>query len=165
MDDGTAYTRRDLKKAINVSALLGWLAVVSPLILANPLLLPWAAAFGLPIAFAACWLVGAPILKRVMRRPVTWLRAAIWGGTIALLIATISIGIGRYQGWRQFQNPNFNSQIGGGDFVRSVDGILTPYGWWVLAQNTALFVLVGMAIALIVRGVIGAGQDASPYSD
>lgn len=144
--------------------MLGWVAVAGPFILANPFVLPWAAAFGLPIAFAACWLIGAPILKRVMRRPVTWLGAAIWGGTIAMIIAVVSIAIGRHQGWRQSQNPNFNSQIGGGDFVSSVDGILTPYGWWVLAQSTTVFVLAGVAIALIVRGVIGAGRAASMNS-
>lgn len=158
MEDDAAYTRREFRWALNASALLGWLAVAGPLLLANPLWLPLAAAFGLPIAFAGCWLIGAPILRRVMRRPVSWLRAAIWGGIIAMIFAAISIAIGRYQGWRQFQDPNFRSQIGSGDFVRSIDGILTPYGWWVVAQNTALFVLAGVVIALIVRGVIGAGQ-------
>jgi hypothetical protein len=77
-----------------------------------------------------------------------------------MIIAAISIAIGRYQGWRQSQNPNFNSQIGGGDFVRSVDGILTPYGWWSLAQNTVIFVFAGVVIALVVRAVIGAGKVA-----
>ena len=161
MEDIGAYTRQDLKRAVNASAVLGWFAVSAPSIWVNPFALPWVAFFGLPIAFAACWVIGAPILKRVMRKPVTWLKAAIWGGSIASIIAAISIMIGRYQGWRVSQNPNFSSRVGGDGFIRSIDGILTPYGWWVLAQNTALFVLAGVVIALIVRGVIGAGRTSS----
>lgn len=159
MNEDAAHTRRELRKAVNASAFLGWFAVAAPFLFADPFLLPWVAGFGLPIAFAACWLVGAPILRRVMKKPVTWLSAVVWGGVIAFVIAVISIAIGRFQGWRQFKNPNSYSQIGGGDYVRSVDGILTPYGWWYVAQNTALFVLAGMGIALIVRGVIEAGRS------
>lgn len=158
MDETTAYTKEDHRRAINSAALLGWLVVAFPPLLHNPFALPWIAVFGLPIAYGACWLIGAPVLRRLMKRRVSWISAGVWGGAIAAFIAAISIAVDRYLGWRISQNPNFQSQIGGGDFVRSVNGILTPYGWWVLAQNTLQFVLAGIAIALIVRWRIGPGR-------
>jgi hypothetical protein len=165
MKERSPYSRKDLRRAVNSAAILGWLAIVGPALFANPFILPWAAVFGLPIAFAACWAIGAPILRRLMRNTISWLAAGVWGGVIASIIAAISIAIGRYQGWRQSLNPNLNSQIGGGEFVRSVDGILTPYGWWVLAQNTMQFILIGIVIALIVRWRIGQGAQANRRSD
>ncbi|WP_424978518.1 hypothetical protein [Leisingera sp. S232] len=165
MKETSPYSRKDLRRAVNCAAILGWLAIVGPALIANPFILPWAAVFGLPIAFATCWAIGAPILLRLMRNAISWLAAGVWGGVIASIIAAISIAIGRYQGWRQSLNPNFNSQIGGGEFVRSVDGILTPYGWWVLAQNTMQFILIGIVIALIVRWRIGQGAQANRRSD
>ncbi len=158
MNETTAYTRKEHRKAVNSAALLGWFVVALPSLLHNPFALPWIAVFGLPVAYGACWLIGAPILRGLMKYPVSWVSAGLWGGAIAVLFAAISIAIGRYQGWRVSQNPNFQSQIGGGDFVRSVDGILTSYGWWVLTQNTLQFVLAGIAIALIVRWRIGPGR-------
>lgn len=157
MSQTEASDRKDLRKAVNSAAFLGWLGVSLPSLFQNPFGL-WVAVFGLPIAYAACWLIGAPILRWLMKRPISSFSAGTWGAVIATIIVAISIAIGRYQGWRQSQNPNFYSQIGGGDFVRSVDGILTPYGWWVLAQNSVQFILLGAAIALMVRWRIGPGS-------
>lgn len=158
MDKTKAYSSRDHRQAVNSAALLGWLAVSLPALVQKPFALPWVALFGLPIAYGACWLVGAPILRRLMKRPISWASAGIWGGVVAAIIAAISIAIGRYLGWRVSQNPNFQSQIGVGDFIRSVDGILTPYGWWILAQNTVQFIFAGIAIGLILRWRIGPGE-------
>lgn len=157
MTEMRAYDGKDLRKAVNAGAFLGWLGLSLPYLLYNPLLLPWAAAIGWPIAYGICWLVAAPVLRRLMKRSISWGVAAISGAGIAAIIAAIFIAIGRYRGWRASQDPNYSSIVGGGDFVRSVDGILTPYGWWVLAQNTLQFMVYGMVIALLVRWRIGPG--------
>jgi hypothetical protein len=43
-----------------------------------------------------------------------------------------------------------------------VNGILTLYGWLLLARNTAIFVGLGAAIGLVVRAMIGPGRRWSP---
>lgn len=152
------YTEGDLRRAVNTAACLGWSAFCLPMFLKNPFALPWLAVFGLPVAFGACWMIGSPILRLLMKRSISWLSAGLWGAAIAALIAALSIVIGRYHGYKISLNPNFHSQVGGGDFVRSVDGTLTSYGWWVLVLNTAQFVLLGAVIGLVVRWRIGAGN-------
>jgi hypothetical protein len=152
---------------MNLSAVLGWACVGVPMaflfalrmgLLGGLAMLFWMALLGLPIAFFFCWLVGGPMLWHVMRKEIGWPAAAGWGAAIALSIAMISIAIGRYRGWRQSLNPNSYSQIGGGDKIRQVDGILTPYGWWYLAERTVLFVLLGVAVALVIKWAIGAPE-------
>lgn len=118
----------------------------------------WAAVIGLPIAFAVSWLIAAPILKRMMRSPITWLRAASSGAFVAFIIALVSIVMGRLRGWMQSMNPDSFSQRGGGDRIQEVDGILTTYGWLVLGQRTAVFVLAGAFIAILIRAIIGPGR-------
>ena len=59
---------------------MGWAVIVAPIVPTNPRLLPWAAAIGLPIAFGACWLIGAPVLRRMLRKPMSYGRAALSGG-------------------------------------------------------------------------------------
>lgn len=78
MESHSAYTRRNLRNAVNLSAVLGWLLVSTSIIgeggfrfILEPGLWIIAAILGLPIAFLACWLIVAPILKRVMRRPIS----------------------------------------------------------------------------------------------
>lgn len=153
------YSKKDLRLALSIGSILGWLFIAAPVIYSGgPALLPWAAAFGLPIAFAACWLIAKPILKRVMRHPITWFGALKWGAIISITIALVGIAIGRLNGYLDSLNPNFTYQLGGGKFIREVDGILTPYGWWLLGQNTVIFILAGTTIALIVRFIIGPGR-------
>jgi hypothetical protein len=108
-----------------------------------------------PIAFGASWVISAPILKRLMQKKITWVGAAVWGGLITFLIALVSIIIGRLYGLMRI--PSF--QLGGGDKIREVDGILTANGWLMLGQRTAGFVAVGVLIALLVRAVIGPGRS------
>ena len=152
------YTRRDLSRAANLSALLGWLAVSTLLVwLFGPLALFFAMLLGLPIAFAACWLLGAPLLWRLMRRRITWLGAAGWGAIIAGLIAALGMGFRSYVRWQQHQTASSQDRVSGGDSLRSVEGVLTAYGWWGLAQVAVLFILAGVVIALILRAIIGPG--------
>jgi hypothetical protein len=154
----TAYSPWDLAKAVNIAAFLGWLFIAGPMFWNNINLIGFAAGFGLPIAYLACWVVGAPILKRVMRNPISWKDAAVSGAITSFSIAAVGIAIARFSGWLRSLNPQAYSQIGGGEFVISVNGILTPYGWWVLMQYTAAFVCMGIIVALIVRGIIGGGS-------
>ena len=130
MADQRAYSPKDLRRAVNLAAFLGWsfFAGFISLETFNPLILPWVALFGLPIAFGCAWLIGAPLLWRMMKRPITWTQAALGGGAITAAIAALSIGVGRFMGWRQSQNEAFSSRLGGDGYIRSVDGILTPYG-------------------------------------
>lgn len=159
------YTRKQWKRAVNLSAVLGWLVIAVSIsagtsnagLLQFVGIMIWAATVGLPIAFLASWLVSAPILKRLMRKNVSWFQAVLWGGAITFLIALTSIAIGRFRGWMQSVDSSSFSQIGGGDKIREIDGILTSYGWLILAQNTAMFVAAGMVIALVVRLAIGPG--------
>jgi hypothetical protein len=159
------YSRRDLHKAVIASAILGWLWVTLYSVNFDlrylPLLLPLAAIVGLPIAFIATYLIGMPILWSVMRKSVTYQRAALGGGLIAALMAMASTAIGRYMGWRQSLNDNHGGQVGGGDYVQSIDGILTPYGWWVVLRDSMLLIAVGMVIGVLMRAWIGPGRQPS----
>jgi len=165
-NETNAYSRRQWVTAVNTSAILGWLVVSAPVSaeISGGGFLPflgvmvWAAGIGLPIAFGLSWLITAPILKRIMRGSITWLGAIFYGGAITFLIALVSIVIGRFRGLMQSVNPSSFSQLGGGDKVREIDGILTAYGWLILAQTTAMFVAAGIVIALVVRSVIGPGN-------
>lgn len=159
MDGWPAYTTRQRARAVNVSAFLGWLAVAGPYCLAYGLE-SWiyAAIFGLPIAFLACWIIGAPILKCRMRHSLSWTSAAIWGGGISLLIAGVGVALTRYEGWRESRDPNFWSQVGAINNPSEIDGILTPYGWLMTAETVAVFAIVGSVIALMVRACIGPGE-------
>jgi hypothetical protein len=160
MDEGP-YTKADYRRAITVAALLGWTGVtLTELLKATGAIvfLPLFALIGLPIAFLSVWLIGGPVIRRVMLNPVGWLKAASAGTLVAAIIAAISVVIGRLNGLRAYYDPNFHFQIGGGDHVREVDGMLTLYGWQVLAQNTVIFISFGAGVGLIVRWVIGPGR-------
>jgi hypothetical protein len=154
------YTEVDLEGAKILSAFLGW-AVVTAMQLGHGTwfqllgLLPFAAIIGLPIAFLVSWVLVGPILRRIMRKPVTWTWAAVWGSIIAAILAAISIVIGRLNGYRISQDPSFNFWNG-----RQDDGILTPLGWQLLAQDTAVFIAAGAGIGLVVRHIIGPGRHS-----
>ncbi len=154
-----AYTRKQWVRAVNLSALFGWAGVVAPKT-SDLRTLFLVALIGLPIAFISTWTVGAPILHRLMRSNITWLRAAGWGAAIALLMSLIFIAFERYLEWRQSINLKSYSQRGGGDYVREIDGILTAYGWAMQAKSTAMFVLTGVLVGLMVRLVIGPSASA-----
>lgn len=156
MSQSIVYSRAQFCRAINISAIFGWAGLATYSGLGVPFgLLIWATVFGLPISLLLCWVIGAPILKRAMRRPLGLMRAARWGGLIAFAMAALSIVLGRLNGWLQSRNPNRHSVIGGGDYAREIDGILTPYGWAMLGQGTAAFVALGMGVAVLVALIIG----------
>lgn len=151
------YTPKQFRCAVNLAAVLGWASVIVPIALARPNPLEWLAAglIGLPLAFLLCWIIGGPILGRVMRHPVGWGAAAFWGGVVATAIYMIPVLVSLYLGWRQSLDPTLYSRIGSVTQPRSIDGILTLYGWLVLARDLALFALRGVIIGLIVRWLIG----------
>ena len=155
------YTETDRTRALILSALLGWAAVTIMQLgqgswTAILGLLPFAAVIGLPIAFLVTFVVASPILWHVMSKPVTWSRAAAWGAIIAAIIAAISILIGRLNGYRISQDPTFHFWT-----AREVDGILTPFGWKMLALDTVVFIAAGVAIGLLIRLVIGPGHKTN----
>lgn len=160
-----AYTRKQWIRAVNVSALLGWIIVAVPFAaetsgssVTNFLgIMVWTAAIGLPIALLICWTIVAPILKFVLNRPMSWLRASWWGVVTSSTIALASIVLGRLWGWLQSLNPNTGSQSGSGHKITQIDGILTSYGWLLLGQSTAMFVIAGVVISLLIRAFIGPG--------
>jgi hypothetical protein len=164
MDEGGApYTEKDRRRALILAAVFGWTGVTG-LVLASVngslalFLLPVFAVLGLPIAFFATFFVAGPIVERAMRRPVGWARAAGCGAWVAAIFAAFVVAITRLKGFFDSQDPNYRSQLGGGDFVIEVNGILTPYGWLLLAQTTAIFVGLGAVIGLLIRLIVGPGR-------
>ena len=158
-----AYSPKEIRRTKTIAALLGWASVTLWSLYSNNasqwvVFLPFFALFGLPIAFLSIWLVGDPFIRRVMRRPLSWLSSAWAGAGIAAILAAISIVIGRLHGYSIYKDPNRLSQLGGGDYVQSIDGILTPYGWLIVAQNSAIFILVGAGVGLALRFMIGPGK-------
>ena len=91
----------------------------------------------------------------------SWIKAVSLGSAIALIIAGASIIIGRFLGWRQSLNPDTNA-LHGGEHVLEIDGILTVFGWLMLAQSTALFTGLGATVALFVWWLVG---EPSAISD
>jgi len=161
MTDHLAYSRKQWARAVNLSALIGWACIVLPLVvLTGPATLVYGAIYGLPISFLCCWVIGAPILKRLMRREITLVRAAFWGGGIALLISLLGTAIERYQGWRESLDPSISSSSGG-KYLVEVNGILTPFGWLMVAQSTAVFTVLGVFVAVLVWSFIGDPDSCS----
>jgi hypothetical protein len=137
---------------------LGWAAVVLPFIL----LTAWTsittpsqtmlafvsigvtAGMGLPVAFAACWVVGGPIIWHLMARQVTWRSAARWGVAIPLLMEfAVALILGVSYLVEDSPAPPADPSV-----------------WWFLPLGAVLFVLIGSGAALIVRRVIGPGRPA-----
>jgi hypothetical protein len=165
MEEERAYTKRDWRRAVNASAILGWFCVTVPIIYETGIegigLLPWIAGVGLPIAFIFCWVIVAPILWRIMRKSVSWLYAVVWGVAISITMAAVSIIISHLNGLRISRGTYADFHLVRGDFTREADRILTLYGWYDLLQNTALFILVCVLIALLIRAIIGSGVKHS----
>lgn len=169
-----AYTRRELIRAVNLAALLGGFGVLSWLILPHlvqtgrwsqlPTLILGYGTVGIPVSFLIAWIVVAPFLRVLMRKNVSFIRASKWGAGIGICLVALSILIGRYLGWRFSINLNLDSRVGPDGAIRSIDGMLTPYGWWVLAQNSICFILICLLVSLVVRLRIGPG-NSTPLSE
>jgi hypothetical protein len=132
----TIYTRSQFARAVNLAALMGWAAVTVPIAFTtlNPLLWLASIVIGLPIAFALCWLIGAPVLKLIMRKEVSWAAAVLWSMIISALILSIQL-----------------------PFIYSISGTLTRYDWRVMIGDLPAFLLKGMVIGVVVRWAIGPG--------
>jgi hypothetical protein len=100
-----------------------------------------AAMFGLPIALVTCWVIDVPILWHIMARPVSWRSAAPWGVAIAAamdLAFLLIAGVG---------------QLADNRATRPA-----PSSWLNFAEGSMLALIGGLAVALVVRAVIGPGR-------
>lgn len=156
------YSRKQWVKAVNLSALFGWASATLPLVmLTGPATLIYGVIFGLPISFLCCWIIGAPILNRLMRHEITLGRAAFWGGLIALFFSLLWTAVELYRGWQASLDPSRSTNFSGGTdsnggfVVTEVNGILTTYGWLMVAQSTLVFTAIGVFVAVLVRSFIG----------
>jgi hypothetical protein len=94
------YSERDIAKATNLAAFLGWSVFTVPTTIDWGLgVLPFAMVLGLPIAFGTCWILGAPIIRRLMTRSVSWHMAALGGAIISAGIVVLSVIVGRIYGY------------------------------------------------------------------
>ena len=157
-DHQRAYSTRQWFWAVNLSAALGAVGSLLPAAAKAPLQATMLFPYALVVALIIAWVFVAPALAYAMRKPASWLRTATLGGGTAASIALVGFAIATGRRLRAQADPSYYYQLGGGEYVRDVDGILTPYGWWVIIQNNLLFVALGVLVALIVRSVIGPGK-------
>jgi hypothetical protein len=74
-------------------------------------------------------------------------------------MALAGVILQRLMGLLTYFDPNYNSNYYGPPGVPiEIDGILMPYGWWLTARDSLIFILCGFATTLIVRGVVGPGR-------
>lgn len=154
MLDSPAYTRSERNQAVNLAAFLGWGVVAAPVFTTfNPLLWLVSALIGLPLAFALCWLIGAPILTRIMRKPVGFVASACWGATIAAVIYALYLCVFTfiYGGTGQDRGPDLGSRFEEANNVISFGYVLAR------AMPLVVFSLLGAMIGIAVRWAIGAG--------
>lgn len=157
MSESCIYTRAERNQAVNLAVLLGWSAVAGPLAFTtfNPLLWAYSALIGLPISFALCWLIGAPVLTWIMRREVSFVAAAGWGATIAAVIYVLYLCVFAfvYGGSGGAGYPDLGSRLEGTNRVVSTS-------YW-LAQTIPFFLfgLLGAMIGIAVRWAIGPGSS------
>lgn len=116
------------------------------------------ALVGLPIACVVSFVIVGPALRRLMQRPIGYLKAALWGAGLSAGIAFVNVVLGRMNGLMIWLDDSRFSQIGGGDYIRSIDGILTPYGWQFLAFNNITFIAWCTLGALFIRLTVGPGR-------
>ena len=141
---------------MNLAALIGWACIAIPLaILSNIFVLVYAAIFGLPVSFLCCWVIGAPILKYLMRNEITWGKAASWGGGIALLISLLGTVARLYMNLRETLIPGLTLFVDANTYARQNDGSLSAYDWLTLATPTLIFVTIGVLVASLVWAFIG----------
>ncbi|MEW2917574.1 hypothetical protein AB1A64_10920 [Ruegeria sp. ANG10] len=168
----TPYSQRDIACAVKLSAFLGWVGVIGAPVFSHEYrngldlnslsLVFWYALIGLPISLFICWLFVKPFMRIMMRRNISYVRAACWGAGIGFSLVTVSVAFSRYRGWRQSQDAKTTSGYGDGIGTIEVNGLFTDYGWWRLAQNSFQFILICILAALIVRLVIGPGKCDPP---
>ena len=156
-----AYSRKQWFWAVNLIALFGSLGVLLPVVALSRNFLQVLAIFPYAIVVAlmvSCMFVAVP-LAVAMRQPASWARAAFWGGAVATAIGAVFFSIGHVRRLRARSDDSINYQLGGGDFVRDIDGVLTPYGWQVIVQTYMLFIGLGIFVALVMRLLLGPGKS------
>ncbi|CUH45736.1 hypothetical protein [Ruegeria atlantica] len=166
------YSQRDIACAVKLSALLGWAGVIGVPVFSyayrngfdlNSLsLVFWYALFGLPISLFTCWLLVKPFLRIMMRRQISYFRAAIWGAGIAATLIAIRLAIRVFRAWRMSRDPKRTFSFGDGIDTISVNGVLTDYGWWLFSKNSLNFIAICILAALTVRLIIGPGKYDPP---
>jgi hypothetical protein len=110
------------------------------------------AVFGLPISLLSCWIIGGPVIRNLMRRPVSWGSAVAGGAKVAAIIALLMLIVG------SIFALGSNGQVGYGDKTQFQDGMPTKYGLRLLVQNVAIFIAIGAGVGLLVRAAIGPGK-------
>ncbi|MEX0365191.1 MAG: hypothetical protein AB3N22_03925 [Ruegeria sp.] len=136
---------------MNIAAFLGCLSFAGPFAFAAPRLFFLIMLCGLPIAFAFCWIVAAPVLYCVMRKPLSWLRAVVWGALISALIGGV---YGLLLSPRRLIVP----QSSGGDAGDLYNWHYSTATWLDILQYCLPFMFLGAVVALIVRAIIGPGK-------
>lgn len=154
-----AYTPKQFRRAVNLSAVLGLVMVIATLMLElqSVEMLFYGAIFGLPIAFLTCWIAVAPLLHIVMKHNISWVQAAIYGALITFILCAAWIGFFHLRALYWWPS-NQGSQLGYGEYLKSINGIRTVYGWKITAKSVASLMAVSAAIALVVRAIIGPGE-------
>ncbi|MDA7964725.1 hypothetical protein [Ruegeria sp.] len=163
------YSRRDFARAVNLSAVFGW-AGVTFVALSDYLehaqhfgdvlwMLPWYALVGLPIALLTCWLLLAPILWLLMRKGMSYYRAAYCGAGVGSTFAILGIAFSRYWDWRSSSDQARNYRIGGD----GVDVALRPDELGIMVLISAGFILICVLSALLVRVILGPGHTDQTF--
>lgn len=171
--DTRTYSKREFAHSVNYCALLACPSYVGTQLFLEALRMGyWEQLFsnfvlwtlaGLPFSFLISWVFIAPSLHPTMSRHISFARAAYWGCGIGVVLTVISVSLGRHQDFKTSKNPNFGYTIGGVVSERSMDGILTPYGWWVLAQNSIMFIVTRVFTSLTNRWIIGPGNAKTTF--
>ena len=130
-----AYTAKQFVAAVSLTAVIGWAAVTTLLVIAessSSALWPYILV-GFPTAFIVTWLFIGPILWVMMRKPIGWVKAAGAGVTAALAGST------------------------------AVLGLVFPEGWEFVVEVGVVACLLGGLIAVLVRAVMGPGNDTARH--
>ncbi|MGB1234583.1 MAG: hypothetical protein ACPG5U_02480 [Planktomarina sp.] len=154
-----AYTRKQWIKAVNFAAIFGTIGVLTPNILTHPLQILMLFPYAIIVGFLISWVFISPVLLFAMQRPASYVRAGTYGGISAALVAILGFALAESNRWHVRNSSFTHNQIGGGDYIREIDGFVTPYGWQIIIQNNAAFVILGIAVGLLLRWIIGPGRN------
>ncbi|MGB3722111.1 MAG: hypothetical protein WA979_04745 [Pacificimonas sp.] len=115
--------------------------------------------FGLPLAIFTCLLIGFPVWAISERRGLSSKRDAIKVGAVfGAILCFVVMFIQRLMGLREYLDDSFRSQWGGGAYIVSIDGLLTPYGWFLEIIDVAVFLCAGALAGYAAWKVSGLGR-------
>ncbi|MGX9353902.1 hypothetical protein ACS3SW_01700 [Roseobacteraceae bacterium S113] len=147
--DRAAYSRRHWFWSVNLVAVL---AALSPFAVGAFWRYLQVLPFYLVASLFIAWVFVALPLAHAMRRPASYLRAALWVAGLTAAIALVGFVLARVMA---------NGQVGAGALMQLDDGRLTAYGWRKVLERNGMFIGFGMTIALITRAIIGPGRSPS----